>query len=192
MGLFPAFFDRPAKMSLPDADPDEHIELLLRQHWVTNVPWIFFSLLGIVLPILLFNLTFTQNFINNWSVPLSIVFSLTLFWYMLLLANIINHYLYWYFNIYIVTNEHLIDICFQNLMNKNVTEVLLSDVQSARTQMRGVIGSLFNFGDLVVETAAEKQNIQFLVIPYPDLVKERIQELQEAAESGNPGGSNGP
>lgn len=182
--LFPSFFDRPQKMSFADQEDDEHIELLLRQHWITNVPWIFIAALGFLVPVFLVNQKTFIDFIRIWNFPYEILIALFSLWYMFILAYVIGKLLYWYFNIYIVTNTHLVDITLQNLLSRNITEVRLDDVQSASSQVKGIIGSLFNFGDLTIETAAERQQIYFRSVPRPDFAKERIQDLQELQEHG--------
>lgn len=187
--LFPAFFDNPEKMAYAQQEADEHIELLLRQHWFTNVGWITVAVLGLIFPF--FFAIIDNQFIKILpQIPPEITVAVTILWYMLMTAYILEHYLYWYFNIYIVTNLHLIDVAMNSLLSKTATEIFLKDVESAKTKVAGIFGSLFNYGDVIIETAAERQNIQFLRIPSPDVVAERIQDLQELVNPG--GGNDGP
>lgn len=177
--LFPAFLDHPAKIKFADQEEGEHIELFLRQHWVTNVPWIFTTTLLILFPVVVNKLSQFIDLIKNLQTPPEVLLSGWFLWYMLVAAYVIGKVLGWYFNIYIVTNTHLVDINFHNLLNRDVTEVRLDDIESAKAQIKGILGSLFNFGDLTIETAAERQQICFSLVPKPDFVKERIQDLQE-------------
>lgn len=181
--ILPDLFDNPEKIKYAQQDADEYIELLLRQHKFTTLSWIIVSLLGIILPFFLPYLD-GQFFQVLPQIPGDIMATAIILWYMLIMAYILEHFLYWYFNIYIVTNLHLIDVTMSSLLSKTTTEVLFEDVQSARTKVSGVFGSLFNYGDVVVETAADRQNIQFLSVPNPDMVADRIQEIQESAGKG--------
>lgn len=182
MRIFPAFFDRPDKMRFADQEEDEKIELLLRRHFITNFPWIFLTFLGVfAVPVVLgFRGLFADFGIEK--MPLEITVSFIILWYLFLAAYFFSKLLHWYFNIYIVTNKHLVDINFHNLLNRDFTEVRLDDIQSSKSHIKGIIGSLFHFGDVVIETAAERQNITFDGVPRPDFVKERIQDLQEKEE----------
>lgn len=182
MRLFPAFFDRPTNMKFADQEEDEYIELLLRRHFITNVPWIFLSFVGIFIPIIILNLSTLLSGFGVDRIPGNVVLASLVLWYMFLLAYVISRLLNWYFNIYIVTNKHLVDINFYNLLNRDFTEVRLDDIQSSKSQIKGIIGSLFHYGDVIVETAAERQHIDFHSVPKPDEVKERIQDLQESEE----------
>lgn len=181
MGLsfFPAFFDSPSRIRLAYQEEDEHIELLLRQHWFTNIGWIITALLAFISPVSILGLGWINiNFLTH--VPSEIVLSALILWYMLVLAFVVEKFLFWYFNIYVVTDHHLIDVISHSLMSRDITEARIDDVQSAKSQVRGVAGSLFNFGDVVIETAAKQQKIEFISVPNPDFVSDRIQDLRRA------------
>lgn len=182
--FFPAFLDLPPKIRFADQEEGEQIELFLRQHWITNVPWLLTTIFLIFLPIGLDYLNKVMGLVQISQIPLEVQLSGWILWYMLVTAYVLGKMLGWYFNIYIVTNLHLVDINFHNLLNRDITEVRLDDVESAKAQVKGVLGALFNFGDLIIETAAERQQIHFGLVPKPDFVKERIQDLQEKQKNG--------
>lgn len=177
--FFPAYFDRPDKIRFSEQEEDEVIELMLRQHWIVNVPWIFFATLAIILPFLLFNYRSVLGLDFIVLAPPQLLAAVLTLWYLLILAYIIENFLHWYFNIYIVTNMHLIDVDFESLLGRNVIEAGIEQVESASAKIMGIIQSLFNFGDVVVETAAKTQAITFAKVPYPDLVVDRINDLKE-------------
>ncbi len=177
--FFPAFFDRPDKMRFSEQEPDEQIELLLRQHFITNIPWIFFAIIAAIIPFIIFNLRALIGLSFLSFVPSQFLLATLTLWYLLISAYVIENFLHWYFNIYIVTNTHLVDIDFDNILSRKVTEIHIGDVESAAANIKGLIASLFNFGDVVVETAAKKQEIGFLNVPFPDRVSDRINDIKE-------------
>lgn len=179
LSLFPALFDHPSNIHFAQQEVDEKIELMLRQHFVTQIPWIIISILALFLPKLVIVYSSYLGLGQFSNIPLQIALSLVILWYLLILAYITEKFLHWYFNIYIVTNQHLVDINFHNLLNRDVVEIRLEEVQSGKSHIRGIFGSLFNYGDVIIETAAERQNIQFLAVPKPDFVADRIQDLRE-------------
>lgn len=168
---------------LSQQEPDEHIELLLRQHGFTNLSWIIMAFLGIISPFILFMFDglLTRALAQ---IPGDIIIASIILWYMLVMAFILEKYLYWYFNIFIITNLHITDIAMSSLLSKTSTEALLEDVQSVKTKVAGIFGSLFNFGDVIIVTAAEKQEILFSLVPSPDFVADRIEDLQEFIQPG--------
>lgn len=182
--FFPSLFETPDKIHYCDQEEDERIELMLRQHWVTNIPWIVIALIAIIAPpiiIQLNNIGDVLRFIlpTPIQIPSNIWVAVVILWYMLTLVLVIEKFLFWYFNVYIVTNKHLIDIDFNSLLSRDITESQIRDVQSLSTKLAGIIGQIFYFGDVTVETAAKKQKIEFLKIPRPDFVADRIQDLEE-------------
>lgn len=179
LNLFPAISRRPLKIRFVEQEPDEHIELFLRQHWVTNLGWIITAFLAALFPFFLPLLVglFGPGFTAD--IPASLQLALLVLWYLIILAYALENYLFWYFNVYIVTNKHLIDIIFHSVLSRSITEVQLNDVQSARSHLKGMIRSLFNFGDVIIETAAKKQNIEFFSVPRPDFVTDLIGDLRE-------------
>jgi len=181
LGFFPSLIDCPTKIKFADQEKDEVIELFLRRHWVTNLSWLVLTILAIALPFIFTKINEVLKLVQI-TVPSQLVISAWVLWYMLVVAYILENFLHWYFNIYIVTNTHLVDINFYNLLSRDATEVRLEDVQSSKPQVQGVLGSLFNYGDLTIETAAERQQIHFADVPKPDFVRERIQDLQETKE----------
>lgn len=184
MRIFPAFFDRPSNIAFSEQERGEYIELLLRQHWITNVPWILLSIIGYFIPFLAIKYSLFLSTIISVKIPDNILVAFLILWYLFLLGYIINRFLYWYFNIYIVTNKHLVDITLNSLLLSTVTSSEFSDVQSTRYQFVGILGPLFRYGNVVVETAAKDQRIQFIKVPKPDLVAERIEDLEGATHQG--------
>jgi hypothetical protein len=181
--IFPSFFDHPARIRFEHQEDDEVIDLFLRQHWVTNVPWIIIATIGIFLPYLIIGIDLANFFqLEILSrLPYQILVGVVILWYMLVTFYIIENFLHWYFNIYIVTNRHLVDINFTSLLQREKLEAGLENVESASSKISGIIRSLFNYGDVIVQTAAESQQITFLKVPFPDRVADRINDLRQLA-----------
>lgn len=176
--FFPSLFDKPDGIRYGEQEPNEVIELMLRRHWVTNIPWIITALFLFALPAIISFIDQTFNFNLLSQVAPSIVIGALILWYLLVLGYVFEQFLYWYYNIYLVTNFHIIDINFFSLLYRTVTESELTDIQSTSTKIAGIIASLFNFGDVIVQTAAKGQAIEFLDVPRPDFVADRIEELR--------------
>lgn len=118
------------------------------------------------------------------QIPVNIFTNFLIIWFLFLIAYATESLLFWYFNIYIVTNLNIISVSFRSLLSKEVTQSRLDDIQGVASKMKGVFSSLFNFGDVIVETAAKDREIRFLAVPKPDVVADRIQDLQALQENG--------
>lgn len=176
--FFPAFFDHPQNISFSEQEVNERIELFLRQHWFTNVGWIIIAILAFITPVLVVyvDTIFRLNLFVTTSNEIIVDGLIT--WYMLILAYALEKFLFWYYNIYIVTNIHVVDVDFLNLLFRQVTEIELKDIESVRSQINGIFGPLFNFGDVIIETAAKDQASVFEKVPKPDTVSDRIEDLR--------------
>lgn len=183
--FFPAFFDSPTDIHFYDQEDDEKLELVLRQHFITNIPWIIITLIGITVPALVLQLDKFLNLNLSLQVPVFFVIASIIVWYMLLTAYVFESFLHWYFNVYIVTNFNIVDISFYSLLNRDVTTIRLSDIESVSSDIMGIFGSLFNYGNVTVQTAAKTQEAVFVNVPFPDIVSDRIDDLRK-------GGSGGP
>lgn len=184
LDLMPDFFDSPTQIAFVAQEENEKIELLLRRHWVTNLPWMILFLSGLFVPIFLANIDTMLGLNIISQIPVNIFTNFLIIWFLFLVAYATESLLFWYFNIYIVTNLNIISVSFRSLLSKEVTQSRLDDIQGVASKMKGVFSSLFNFGDVIVETAAKEREIRFLSVPKPDIVADRIQDLQALQENG--------
>lgn len=174
-------------MHFAQQEDNEIIELVLRQHWVTNIPWILLALILFLLPVIAIQFAPVALFALIPNIPYQIILFGLVLWYLLVFAYIFEKFLFWYFNIYIVTNLHLVDVNFRSLQQREVIEIKLQDIESSSSNISGIIRSLFNYGDVVIQTAADVQDITFDAVPYPDLVVDRIGDLKSTLPpGGNP------
>lgn len=167
-----AFNYIPDKVNFIAADSKEKVILLLRRHPITNVPWIITAVLMIIAPILLDALPLFD------AVPLNIRLVASLFWYLITAAFILEEFLDWFFNIYIVTDERVFDVDFVNLLYREITDANIDQIQDVTTKVGGVIPTIFNYGDVVIQTAAEIPQIEFRSVPRPDTVAQVLRELR--------------
>lgn len=178
--LFPALFALPKKIRFDKQEENEVIELFLRQHPIVNVFWVTASLFLLILPVVFLQLDIIFGFNFAPQIPVNLLIGGLITYYLLILAYAFEQFLSWYFNVYIVTNMHIVDVNFYSLLSKEVVEISLSDIEVISHNVDGVLGSLFHFGNVHIETAAEQKRILFEKVPRPDLVTDRVQDLQRA------------
>lgn len=173
-----AFSVHPPRVRFETQTDKEEIILLLRQHVITLVPWIFlFALMVFVpfwLPIITRVLTIDTSFI-----PVGFQLVGVLIWYLITFGLGFQNFLYWYFNVYIVTDERVIDIDFLSLMYKRVSDAPIAKIQDVTYSMGGLIRAIFDYGDVTVQTAGELPNFDFLAVPHPDKVAKVISDLMQ-------------
>lgn len=159
--------------------PDVHCEgqnegdkviLVLRQHAVTLVPWIFNSVA------LLFVLVIASFFLPYFLTTRQLVV-LDIFGMVVILAYVWLNILYYIFNVGIVTTTTLIDVAFENIIFKEVSAVLYERVEDVSDNAAGYFGAFFDYGDVIIQTAGEETNLKFMNVPHPAEVVRTINSL---------------
>jgi hypothetical protein len=87
-------------------------------------------------------------------------------------------FLNWYFNVYIITTERIIDVDFISLLYKQVSEAQIAKIQDVTYTMGGLARAVFNYGDVLIQTAGELPNFDFLAVPHPNKVAAVIAEMK--------------
>ena len=171
-----AFATKPIGVRFETQTDEEEIVLLLRKHWITNVPWICFGGLMIFAPLVLrwFPLL---NFL-----PARFQLMAVIIWYLLTIFIIFEKFLTWYFNVSIITDERIVDVDFNNLIYKEISEAKIDKVQDVTYKMGGAIRTLFHYGDVYIQTAGTEPNFEFLAIPKPEQVVKLLNQLREEEE----------
>ena len=99
----------------------------------------------------------------------------------------LEQFLSWFFHVNIITDERIIEVDFVNLFYREITDCNIDQIQDVTVEVGGGIETFFNYGDILVQTAAEITKIRFEKAPKPDMVARvlrelRIQEEQEKIE----------
>ncbi len=176
-----AFAVNPTSLRFETQEDAEKVILFLRQHFIVNVPWILITIVLVISPTLIFPRLFHALSLNL-TLPASYYVIGTLFWYLATFGFALESFIGWFFNIYIVTNERIVDIDFLYLLYKKFAEAELVKIQDINYTSGGIFATIFNYGNVIVETAGEAPNIEFLAIPFPEKVVETIRELTESVE----------
>lgn len=169
------FIDNPQDITFEAQGKGETIALLLRKHLITNTGWLILSLVLACLPFLLFFETVDLN--SFFGLTGSDIFVIILLWYLFLFGYVLEQFLVWYFNIYIVTNQRIVDVDFYHLLYKKVSAADLNEIQDVTFTMGGVFQASFNYGDVTIQTAAETEQFEFESVPRPASVQKKILDL---------------
>jgi len=171
----------PENLKFETMDNEEKVVLFLRRHWITNTGWILMAIILYLTPTVITTLSILDGIPSNYR------FIFIMIWYLISTAYLIESFLTWFFNVYIITDERIVDIDFYNLIYKEVSDANIDKIQDVTYKTGGVIRTLFNYGDVMVQTASEVPNFEFLAVPLPDRVAKvlqdlRMEEQQEAIE----------
>lgn len=175
-----SFAINPAGIRFETQETEETVILFLRQHIIVNFGWVVLAMIMLFTPTVLFPLLIAALGIVI-SVPAGYLVIGTLFWYLGTFGFIIAKFLGWYFNIYIVTNERIVDIDFHYLLYKQFSQAELNRIQDISYSSGGVFATFFNYGNVQIQTAGEMPNLEFDKVPYPERVVESVRNLTSQA-----------
>lgn len=178
-----AYREHPASIILTESLVDEDLLLFLRSHFVTNVPWIIKALLLALAPFAIFIAStfigLSINFLPDGYITLILIF----YYFFILSGYVFVKFLTWFYNISIVTNIRIIDIDFSSLVFENVDATKLTQVEDVGYEQIGIVRSIFDYGNVHVQTAGTAQNIEFLAVPHPERVVKIIHDLMGEAHN---------
>jgi uncharacterized membrane protein YdbT with pleckstrin-like domain len=160
----------------------EAILALLRRHWFNVlVQFIPVLLLAGVLFASLFYSSSITNILNNSAFQTFFYFLQSL----LAMYLCVFSFLIWvdfYLDTWIITDKRIINIEQKGLFSRVNSELALDKIQDVTTDVTGLFPTLLNYGDVFVQTAAEKERFIFRKVPNPYKIKDLLMKLQKEKE----------
>lgn len=139
-------------------DPGETILLEVRRHWIVFLSRAIGLLVGGFLPLMaggfllgMFPAEMAGFFASYGSVVLFFYSLWLLLLWMLFFIQWTNYYL----DVWYVTEKRIIDVDQKGLFHREVANLRFDKIQDITVEVRGVLQTFLNFGDLRVQTAAE-------------------------------------
>lgn len=142
-------------LNLQNLKPGEEVVMAIRRHWIVYV-YIFINFLvaAIITGIIL--MFFGKHL---WTYMV-----LTVFW----LFSAIFLYIKWLdheLDLFVITNNRIIWVDQQWFLNRSLWECNLGQVQDVKSQTRGLLSNIFDYGTLTIQTAWNATNFQMDYAP---------------------------
>ncbi len=148
--------------------PGERVELSLRQHPFVLVEHALKAAALILVVILLYRLFGGTSMVKILTplLLLGAVFIAFRSWYG------------WWNTMLLLTNERVIFVEQRGLTSRKMSEALLDNIQFVTNEVQGLMHTMFNFGDIKIQTAgaAETLLLRELIDPYE--IQQKITQLQ--------------
>lgn len=173
--FFSSYCYYPKNVKFLNQEQDEEIILLIRRRFIVNAPWIvtgvFLAIIGpIIIPHLLNSFPISPLDPIQYAVLLA-------FYFLVIFGFMLTKFTLWYFHIGIVTNKRIKDIDIHGVLFKDIAETKISLIQDVKYSQVGFLPSLFNFGDILVQTAGAEPNIEFDRAPHPSRITKIIGDM---------------
>lgn len=177
---------------LPGGAAGERTLLVLRRHWITLLSLIVALVFVILLPMgaYLGSRIASPAFFEDPVRAALFVLGASIF-FLFTWLFLYQHFIDYYLDTWIVTDDRILNIEQHGLFSRTVSELRLHRVQDVTAEVKGFIRTMFDYGDVFIQTAGETQRFQFEDIPHPNAVakmvmdlaeKERKEHLEEAVE----------
>ncbi len=82
-------------------------------------------------------------------------------------------------NVVYITNEKVAEVAYYTIFNRKTTQLGIGQIEDATVQQKGIFARVFGYATLIVETAGEKENATFSLVPQPNLHSQQIVEAHE-------------
>lgn len=158
----------------------EKIEHILRRHPFTfvpviithvilfSVPFFFYFMGGNLFPSLFQNSAFRVAGVLLGS---SYLLGILMFFY--------TSFTEFYLDLWIITNDRMIDIEQFGLFSRRISELDLFQIQDITTDVHGVFPTMLHYGNLTVKTASMTSDIVFRNISQPDNIRHELLRLAD-------------
>lgn len=173
--FYSSFVHYPDAVTFSDQKENEEIVLLVRRHFVTNVPWIFATILLALFPVTVY--PFIIRFFPFTPPETQTSFLILLTFYLVVFGFALLKFTLWYFHVGIITSLRIRDIDIHGILFKDVSETNNEFIQDVNHAQIGFIRSLFNYGEVTIQTAGTKPNIEFDKAPKPSQIAQIIAGL---------------
>lgn len=165
--------------SLIQQKPYEKIKFVIRKHPVTFVPAILLFLLLLAAPLGIYWLIInsTLAFLLNDTGYYIVLVLLSSAYYLSAILFFYTYFVTFYLDLWIVTNDRLVDMEQRSLFSRTMTEVDLYQIQDATSEVKGIFPSLFNYGNIIIQTAGPLNKFVFRKVSNPHPLRQTIMDL---------------
>lgn len=165
---------------------NEKIYLIIREH-----PIIPTLKLGFILALVGFGVA------AHWLIPSLIpntlsdgtLAGLSLFFYVFYFGLLLGGLLvvvFHYLSLQIITEMRMVDVDQSGLFGREVTEIQIENVEEVTSKATGVLATVFNFGNVTVQTSGAEIGFVFENVAHPETVKKLILDLYEQRKNAHP------
>jgi len=126
--------------------------------------------IGWMMPELLPNL-----FKGSLTFPISVLGASV--YYLMVIIFFYSYFVTFYLDMWIVTNDRLVDVRQVSLFARTIAELDLYQIQDATSDVRGFWHTLFNFGNVTLQTAGSVPRFIIKDVPRPHDVRQMLLDL---------------
>lgn len=169
-------------LHIPNQRPDEQVSLVLHRHWATFLPNTFVFLCLVLIPaaaaMVAIRTLAGGPIVKSVLTSIPGVFIASLY-YLFIGLNYFRNWVDYMLDVCVVTTKRIARLDQRGMFTRIVSELELPRIQDVTVEVKGLFPSLFRYGTIRIQTAAEMPEFFFVGIPKPYDVLRTIMSLQE-------------
>lgn len=161
-----------------ELEPDEHVVVKARKHWLLFVLQLLPYAILAILPFALIPLV---SLVPGAGAYASLVdFSSPLgraalgVWLLMVWTGAWSAFTRYFLNLWVLTNERIVEIDQPAYFRREVSSLLLDRVQDVTTEISGILPSLLDIGTITVQSAGAVNEFRMTGIPRPQQMRDLI------------------
>lgn len=158
----------------------ERVLRIARNFWLTYLPKWIVALLFVLLAFFLMYPLFQRG---AWGIALFAALNVIGVW--VAVHTLVRQY----WNAFIVTNMRVVDIDQRGFFNRLVSEASFDKIQDISYSVRGVLGTIFNFGNVQLRTAGSSATLDLIHVRDPKSLHHLIAEAIASQKNHGGGGT---
>ncbi|MBP9686631.1 MAG: PH domain-containing protein [Candidatus Doudnabacteria bacterium] len=100
-------------------------------------------------------------------------------YYLVLLIGLLFICSFYYLSLQIITDMRMVDVDQAGLFRRKVTEIQIENVEEVTSTAHGLLSTVFNFGNVLVQTSSAQNEFEFENVAKAEQVKKLILDLYE-------------
>lgn len=171
----------PKNVKFVQKGKDEEIILVIKRHWSAYATHI---LLAFVIPLISLILLFVTRNLPNIYGESTIYLGLFMASVVISVNIIVTALMQWYYNVAIITDKRVVALDVVSVFHHTYTEILWRRIQDVSHDSVGLLSSIFDIGNIFIDTAGEGVDLTLPFIPKPRDVQDVIDNLVDLSHRG--------
>lgn len=163
----------------PSQQPNETIFLAVREHWILLALRIGIWFIFVAILIAFYSYA-PKNLPGLFEDNFKLFVNLITYVYLIFLSfGLFAIIVIYYLNIHIVSDERIVDIDQTGIFSHVISELNIDKIEDVTSDTTGVLGTLFDFGTVYVQTAGARERFEFQNVPRPSKIASLILDIYE-------------
>jgi membrane protein YdbS with pleckstrin-like domain len=171
----------PQNIRFDRKEKEEEIIMIVRKHWIAYMPHAILAIAVLIIAIALLIISSNAPDIYGKSTTYLGLFVASLVVSMNILVTAL---IQWYYNISIITDKRILSLKVTGIFDHSYTEILWRKIQDVSHDSVGVLSSVFDIGNIYLDTAGEGVDLTLKLVSEPRNIQETINNLVDLAHKG--------